>query len=151
LDLDSTLHRKDCDRGKGGNQVPGEDLEKPGTTEKTADKTVTTDKTASSARKKPKPAQTTDADDQEGDTKATGAVDGSEDDTDVDDTSPEPGSDGGTDSGSVSPPKVEHHTATGNAPEKTTKESTPSAKATPLTKHTVGMMRFRRKKSRKRR
>jgi hypothetical protein len=136
---------------KGGNQVPGEDVEKPGTTEKAVEKAVPTDKVAGSARKRPRP-QATEVDEQEVDTKAAGTGD---EEIEPDDTSVEPGSDGGPEPGpepgteprSASPPSVEQHSPAGNPP----KESAPSAKATPLTRHTVGMMRFRRKKSRKRR
>jgi hypothetical protein len=136
---------KTVTEGKGGNQVPGEDVEKPGTTEKAAEKTVTTNKVAGSARKKPRPPTT--EPDEEVEMKAAGAVDGGDEDAEADDTSGEPGSDGGP----TSPPRVEQHSAAGNAAEMPPKESAPSAKATPLTRHTVGMMRFRRKKSRKRR
>jgi hypothetical protein len=140
---------------KGGNQVPGEDVEKPGTTEKAVEKAVPTDKAAGSARKRPRP-QATEVDEQEVDTKAAGAGD---EEIEPDDTSVEPASDGGSEPesepkaepGSVNPPRVEQHSAAGHAPGTSPKESAPSAKETPLTRHTVGMMRFRRKKSRKRR
>ena len=127
--------------------MPGEDVEKPGTTEKAVEKAVPTDKAAGSARKRPRP-QATEVDEQEVDTKAAGAGD---EEMEPDDTSVEPASDGesepGPEAGPASPPKVQPHSTAGSPP----KESAPSAKATPLTRHTVGMMRFRRKKSRKRR